>query len=183
MIFFNVSLLLELTKITSHIPQWLLLPVDQDCLGLLTSTGSSSRTSAPLLSSSRRTHRAVNVSWPLRCVVASWTKAAFLNSKLNIIYYFTYPSKSKFTAENLSGIRVECDQSGSMTRHTFPKWCRHFVDHLPEGMGGPDGLPVMLFIDGPYGNLHSSYHCFLIISLDRSYFTLVIRGSSIPTRQ
>ena len=62
MIFFNVSLLLELTKITSHIPQWLLLPVDQDCLGLLTSTGSSSRTSAPLLSSSRRTHRAVNVS-------------------------------------------------------------------------------------------------------------------------
>jgi len=96
--------------------------------------------------------------------VASWTKAAFLNSKLNIIYYFTYPSKSKFTTENLSGIRVECDQSGSMTRHTFPKWCRHFVDHLPEGMGGPDGDPVMLFLDGPSLFIHENVFNRLLVS-------------------
>jgi len=27
---------------------------------------------------------------------------------------------------------IVCDQSGSITRNTFSKWCRHFVDRLPQ---------------------------------------------------
>jgi hypothetical protein len=51
-----------------------------------------------------------------------------------------------------------------MTRHTFPKWCRHFVDHLPEGMGGPDGDPVMLFLDGPSLFIHENVFNRLLVS-------------------
>ena len=31
-----------------------------------------------------------------------------------------------------SGIKVVVDQSGSMSTRTFPIWCRHFVENLPD---------------------------------------------------
>ena len=46
-----------------------------------------------------------------------------------------------------SGIKVVVDQSGSMSTRTFPIWCRHFVENLPDGQG-PGGEHVILFLDG-----------------------------------
>ena len=47
-----------------------------------------------------------------------------------------------------SGIKVIAQKSGSMTREAFPIWCRHFVEQLPAGQGGPTGERVFLFLDG-----------------------------------
>ena len=47
-----------------------------------------------------------------------------------------------------SGIAVISGQSGSMTRKCFVVWARHYVKHLPAGVGGPNGRYSFLFLDG-----------------------------------
>ena len=34
--------------------------------------------------------------------------------------------------ENPTGIQVAVSTNGSMTRDLFPRWCEHFVNHLPS---------------------------------------------------
>ena len=49
--------------------------------------------------------------------------------------------------ENPTGIQVAVSTNGSMTRDLFPRWCEHFVNHLPSHQG-KGKMPVVLFLDG-----------------------------------
>ena len=49
--------------------------------------------------------------------------------------------------ENPTSIQVAVSTSGSMTRELFPRWCEHFVNHLPSHQG-KGKMPVVLFLDG-----------------------------------
>lgn len=44
-----------------------------------------------------------------------------------------------------SSITVHVNQNGSMTRVAFPRWCTHFVSHLPKDR---KSNPVLLIFDG-----------------------------------
>ena len=73
---------------------------------------------------------------------------------------------------NPTGIRVFVTKSGSMTKERFPSFCKHFVDHLPEGQG-KGGKPLILVFDG-----HASRWSFegLKFLLDNNVYCLCLPG-------
>ena len=70
------------------------------------------------------------------------------------------------------GMGVFVTRSGSMTKDRFPAFCRHFVQHLPEGQG-KGGSPVILVFDG-----HASRwnYAGLKYLLDNNVFCLCLPG-------
>ena len=61
--------------------------------------------------------------------------------------HISVPSPCGTRMVNETGIGVEVSASGSMLRSIFPKWCAHFIKHLPVDQG-KGKMPVFLFVDG-----------------------------------
>ena len=83
-----------------------------------------------------------------------------------------YTEGADGSLENPTKIRVAVSKSGSMTKELFPSFCRHFVDHLPEGQG-KGGEPVILIFDG-----HASRWSYegLKLLLDNNVYCLCLPG-------